>query len=95
MIEKLKKIKEKFEELTKELIDPNVLADMSVWQKKAHWMAALHHDRRCFCRFLPGNGSSHHRNYLLHGGASQAVFSPALFGRVALRDRRTDHGAGL
>ena len=35
MIEKLKKIKEKYEELTKELIDPNVLADMSVWQKKS------------------------------------------------------------
>ena len=35
MIEKLKKIKEKFEELTKELIDPDVLADMSVWQKKS------------------------------------------------------------
>ena len=35
MIEKLKKIKEKFEELTQELIDPNVLADMSVWQKKS------------------------------------------------------------
>jgi len=35
MIERLKKIKEKFEELTKELIDPNVLADMNVWQKKS------------------------------------------------------------
>ena len=35
MIERLKKIKEKFEELTNELIDPNVLADMSVWQKKS------------------------------------------------------------
>ena len=35
MIERLKKIKEKFEELTKELIDPDVLADMSVWQKKS------------------------------------------------------------
>ena len=28
MIERLKKIKERYEELTKELIDPNVLADM-------------------------------------------------------------------
>ncbi len=35
MIEKLKKIKEKFEQLTAELIDPNVLADMSIWQKKS------------------------------------------------------------
>ena len=41
MIEKLKKIKEKFEELTKELIDPNVLADMSVWQKKSKEQADL------------------------------------------------------
>ena len=35
MIERLKKIKERFEELTKDLIDPDVLADMSVWQKKS------------------------------------------------------------
>lgn len=35
MIERLKKIKEKYEELTKELIDPAVLADMSNWQKKS------------------------------------------------------------
>lgn len=35
MIERLKKIKERFNELTKDLIDPNVLADMSVWQKKS------------------------------------------------------------
>ena len=35
MIERLKKIKERYEELTKDLIDPNVLADMSVWQKKS------------------------------------------------------------
>ena len=35
MIERLKKIKEKFEELTKDLIDPNILADMSIWQKKS------------------------------------------------------------
>lgn len=35
MIERLKKIKEKFEELTNDLIDPNVLADMSIWQKKS------------------------------------------------------------
>ena len=41
MIEKLKKIKEKFEELTNELIDPNVLADMSVWQKKSKEQADL------------------------------------------------------
>ena len=41
MIEKLKKIKEKYEELTKELIDPNVLADMSVWQKKSKEQAEL------------------------------------------------------
>ncbi len=41
MIEKLKKIKEKYEELTKELIDPNVLADMNVWQKKSKEQADL------------------------------------------------------
>ncbi len=35
MIEKLKKIKEKYEELTKELIDPAALADMQSWQKKS------------------------------------------------------------
>lgn len=35
MIERLKSIKEKFEQLTKELIDPNVLADMNTWQKKS------------------------------------------------------------
>ena len=35
MIERLKKIKERFEELTKDLSDPDVLADMSVWQKKS------------------------------------------------------------
>ncbi len=35
MIERLKKIKERFNELTKDLIDPNVLADMSIWQKKS------------------------------------------------------------
>ena len=35
MIERLKKIKERFDELTKDLIDPDVLADMSVWQKKS------------------------------------------------------------
>ena len=35
MIERLKKIKEKFEELTKDLIDPDILADMSIWQKKS------------------------------------------------------------
>lgn len=35
MIERLKQVKEKYEQLTAELIDPNVLADMSVWQKKS------------------------------------------------------------
>ena len=35
MIERLKKIKERFDELTKDLINPDVLADMSVWQKKS------------------------------------------------------------
>lgn len=41
MIEKLKKIKEKFETLTKELIDPAVLADMPSWQKKSKEQADL------------------------------------------------------
>ncbi len=41
MIERLKKIKEKFEELTKELIDPDVLADMPSWQKKSKEQAEL------------------------------------------------------
>ena len=35
MIERLKKIKERFDELTKDLINPDVLADMSIWQKKS------------------------------------------------------------
>ena len=35
MIERLKKIKERFDELTKQLIDPEILADMSIWQKKS------------------------------------------------------------
>ena len=35
MIERLKKIKERFEELTKDLMNPDVLADMNVWQKKS------------------------------------------------------------
>lgn len=41
MIEKLKKIKERYEELTKELIDPNVLSDMPTWQKKSKEQASL------------------------------------------------------
>lgn len=35
MIEKLKLIEQKYEELTKELVDPKVLSDMNIWQKKA------------------------------------------------------------
>ncbi len=35
MIERLKKIKERFEELTKDLMNPDVLADMNIWQKKS------------------------------------------------------------
>ena len=35
MIERLRKIKERFEELTKSLMDPDVLADMNVWQKNS------------------------------------------------------------
>lgn len=41
MIEKLKSIKQKFEELTNDLINPDVLADMSVWQKKSKEQADL------------------------------------------------------
>ena len=41
MIERLRKIKERYEELTKDLIDPNVLADMNVWQKKSKEQADL------------------------------------------------------
>ncbi len=41
MIEKLKNIKQKFEELTNDLINPDVLADMSVWQKKSKEQADL------------------------------------------------------
>ena len=41
MIERLKKIKEKYEELTNELIDPKVLADMSARQKKSKEQADL------------------------------------------------------
>ena len=35
MIERLKKIKEKYEELTQDLVNPDVLSDMTVWQKKS------------------------------------------------------------
>lgn len=41
MIERLKKIKERFEELTKDLMNPDVLADMSTWQKKSKEQADL------------------------------------------------------
>lgn len=41
MIEKLKKIKDKYEELTKDLINPDILADMSVWQKKSKEQSEL------------------------------------------------------
>ena len=41
MIEKLKNIKQKFEELTNDLINPDVLADMSIWQKKSKEQADL------------------------------------------------------
>ncbi len=41
MIERLKKIKERYEELTKDLIDPEVLGDMSVWQKKSKEQSSL------------------------------------------------------
>ncbi|MBE5755789.1 MAG: peptide chain release factor 1 [Clostridiales bacterium] len=41
MIERLKKIKERFEELTKDLMNPDVLADMNIWQKKSKEQADL------------------------------------------------------
>ncbi len=41
MIEKLKKIKERYEELTKDLINPDILADMSIWQKKSKEQSEL------------------------------------------------------
>lgn len=41
MIERLKKIKEKYEELTKDLVDPDILADMNVWQKKSKEQSEL------------------------------------------------------
>ena len=41
MIEKLRKIKEKYEELTKDLINPDILADMSIWQKKSKEQSEL------------------------------------------------------
>lgn len=41
MIERLKKIKEKYEELTNELINPDILADMNVWQKKSKEQSEL------------------------------------------------------
>lgn len=41
MIERLKKIKEKYEELTKDLVNPDILADMSVWQKKSKEQSEL------------------------------------------------------
>ena len=41
MIERLRKIKEKYEELTKDLVNPDVLSDMSVWQKKSKEQSEL------------------------------------------------------
>ena len=41
MIDRLKKIKEKFEELTKDLVNPDVLADMNIWQKKSKEQSEL------------------------------------------------------
>ena len=41
MIERLRKIKEKYEELTKDLVNPDILADMSVWQKKSKEQSEL------------------------------------------------------
>ena len=41
MIERLKKVKEKYEELTKDLVNPDVLADMNVWQKKSKEQSEL------------------------------------------------------
>ena len=41
MIDRLKQVKEKYEQLTAELIDPNVLSDMNVWQKKSKEQSAL------------------------------------------------------
>ena len=41
MIEILKKVKEKYEELTKDLVNPDVLADMNVWQKKSKEQSEL------------------------------------------------------
>ncbi len=41
MIERLKKIKEKYDELTKDLVNPDVLSDMSVWQKKSKEQSEL------------------------------------------------------
>ena len=41
MIERLKKIKEKYEELTKDLVNPDVLSDMNVWQKKSKEQSEL------------------------------------------------------
>ena len=41
MIDRLKKIKEKYEELTKYLVNPGILADMSVWQKKSKEQSEL------------------------------------------------------
>ena len=41
MIERLKKIKDKYEELTQDLVNPDVLADMSIWQKKSKEQSEL------------------------------------------------------
>ena len=41
MIERLKKIKDKYEELTQDLVNPDLLADMSIWQKKSKEQSEL------------------------------------------------------
>ena len=41
MIEKLKAIKEKFDTLTVEIADPNVIADIKTWQAKVKEHSAL------------------------------------------------------
>ena len=41
MIERLQSIKEKFDALTNDLMNPDILADMSVWQKKSKEQSSL------------------------------------------------------
>ena len=65
MIERLKKIKERFEELTKDLMNPDVLADMSIWQKKSKEQSDLAPIVEKFDEYLKVESDMHDAEELL------------------------------